>query len=292
MASKTLLFFTCSLLCLSTGYGADVIRISGSDLLGETFIESIERFDQQYAGTVEMEFAGSVPAMANLRRDHTDLAIIAIPDGQVKDEEQYTYVPFAFKVALVVVNRDNPLMEISLRQLAGVYGRSAESNITRWGELGLSGSWAVRSIQTYVLRTDANTHQSLFEYAVLRGASLRPTISYIGSLDRINVMLGNDSAAIALLPSLPKSGTLRTLALSGGSGDNAFAFSPSEENVYYGDYPLRLPFYLVFRNDKKAELREVLRYLLSQDVLEDLKDNAFMIAPENLRRRAILALDN
>lgn len=67
--------------------------------------------------------------------------------------------------AIIVVNRDNPLTRISLKQLDGVFGgartggyegsvwhteypysRGPEQNIRTWGQLGLTGEWADKPI--------------------------------------------------------------------------------------------------------------------------------------------------
>ena len=67
---------------------------------------------------------------------------------------------------VIVVNKDNPLLKISLQQLDGIFGsqraggwirtnwhpefaRGAEGDIRTWGKLGLSGVWEDRPINTY-----------------------------------------------------------------------------------------------------------------------------------------------
>ena len=67
---------------------------------------------------------------------------------------------------VVFVHKDNPLTQLTLKQLDGIFGsertggydgfvwksdaaRSARENIRTWGQLGLGGEWADRPIQTY-----------------------------------------------------------------------------------------------------------------------------------------------
>src|SRR5262249_48948630 len=67
---------------------------------------------------------------------------------------------------VVYVHQDNPIDRLTIRQLDGVFGaertgglsgfkwtlsagRGAERNIRTWGQLGLTGEWADKPIQTY-----------------------------------------------------------------------------------------------------------------------------------------------
>uniref|UniRef100_UPI0035C96157 PstS family phosphate ABC transporter substrate-binding protein n=1 Tax=uncultured Sphingomonas sp. TaxID=158754 RepID=UPI0035C96157 len=68
----------------------------------------------------------------------------------------------------VIVNKDNPLKQITMEQLDGIFGaersggwegtswrpgnaRGPESNIRTWGQLGLTGAWADKPITVYGL---------------------------------------------------------------------------------------------------------------------------------------------
>jgi phosphate transport system substrate-binding protein len=53
---------------------------------------------------------------------------------------------------VIVVNANNPIASISLSQLDAIYGsehRAAPANIRTWGELGLTGEWAVQPVHAY-----------------------------------------------------------------------------------------------------------------------------------------------
>ena len=67
---------------------------------------------------------------------------------------------------VIVVNKDNPISQISMEQLDGIFGsqrsggwvranwhtefaRWPEKNIRTWGQAGLGGEWAARQIDTY-----------------------------------------------------------------------------------------------------------------------------------------------
>lgn len=87
---------------------------------------------------------------------------------------------------LIFVNRDNPLAQLTLQQLDAIFGsertggyegfvwkpenaRGAQENIRTWGQLGLTGEWAGREIQTYGYAAGGMAH--FFEIEVLHGSN-------------------------------------------------------------------------------------------------------------------------
>ncbi len=108
-----------------------------------------------------------------------------IPD-QMPFYNTFRYVPTEISIATggydqrgtlfawaIIVNRDNPIAKLSMDQLdrifgsersggweiganadnnllfTGKYARGPEANIRKWGQLGLTGDWADKEIQTY-----------------------------------------------------------------------------------------------------------------------------------------------
>jgi len=89
---------------------------------------------------------------------------------------------------IILVNKDNPLNQISMKQLDGVFGtarqggydgsiwrndypfrRGPEENIRTWGQLGLGGEWADKPIMPCGQSPRANI-QVVFQNLVLRGS--------------------------------------------------------------------------------------------------------------------------
>ncbi len=87
---------------------------------------------------------------------------------------------------VIIVNEKNPLSQISLEELDGVFGaernggwegttwhpeyaRGPEKNIRTWGQLGLKGEWADKPINVYGFNLRYNTSQA-FSDRVLRGS--------------------------------------------------------------------------------------------------------------------------
>jgi hypothetical protein len=69
------------------------------------------------------------------------------------------------------------------------------------------------------------------------------------------------------------------------------AFGPSNDNVHFGDYPIRLAFYLVHKPRDAAKLEPIIRLLLENDVATELRENNLFALPETVRRKLLIDLD-
>ena len=75
----------------------------------------------------------------------------------------------------IFVEKDNPLTRITFAQLDAIFGaehlRGEKSNIRTWGQLGLTGSWANRTINVYMGELDA-APAFYFSQQVMHGSML------------------------------------------------------------------------------------------------------------------------
>ena len=159
------------------------IKCFGGELMGQ--MEIWERGFGRYQPDVSFanDFTpSSEGAIAGLYILRADLAP-AGDDAKISDllpfYQTYRYLPTEISVATggyekrgslwaiqIVVNKDNPLTKLTMDQLAGIFGaersggwegilytakyaRGAQENIRTWGQLGLTGKWADKPIQTY-----------------------------------------------------------------------------------------------------------------------------------------------
>ena len=139
-----------------------------SDLMADSIQSAIAEFAAQNAFEIDFSKEGSLPAMERMASDELDIALIAIPDGHIRpDKERYSIYPLAYDISVLVVNEDNPLGEISIPQLAGIYGKNETEDNKFWGELGLSG-WSGRGMRALAARKS--------QVFLLRYLNIPPTI--------------------------------------------------------------------------------------------------------------------
>lgn len=159
------------------------IRIYGSELKGQTeaWEKGFVRFhpDAKFANNFTSSSEGAIAGLYALGVDVAP----AGDDAKITDQMPFynikTYMPTELSVATggyekrgtlwaiqIVVNKDNPLTKLTMKQLDQIFGsertggwdgifytskyaRPASENIRTWGQLGLTGEWADKPIQTY-----------------------------------------------------------------------------------------------------------------------------------------------
>src|SRR2546430_6948521 len=228
---------------------------------------------------------------------------------------------------VVFVNAANPLTGLTMRQLDGVFGaertagmrgfkwtpsdgRGARGDIRTWGQLGLTGEWADKPIQTYGHAPSGTAR--FFQSAVLNnGDKWNPNFrefvesgsKMIADEDRAGQRLGlvhmlrdelaNDRYGIAwtVMPQAKGIAGTKAIALAPRQG-GAYVF-PSRETFQDRTYPLVRSIHIFLNRAPgrplEPRLREFLRFILSregQDIVD--RDGGYLpltaaVALEQLR---------
>ena len=204
---------------------------------------------------------------------------------------------------VIFVNENNPLAQLTLKQLDGIFGaersgglrgfqwtpedaRGPEQNIRTWGQLGLTGEWADKPIQTYGHAPSGASR--FFEYMVLKNSDkwnpnyrgyVETGSKMIADSDKATQRLGirhmltdelaHDRYGIAwtIMPQAKGIAGIKPLALAAADGGPFVA--PSRETFQARTYPLVRSIY-IYLNRKpgtpvEPKLREFLRFILSRE---------------------------
>jgi ABC-type phosphate transport system substrate-binding protein len=259
------------------------------DLLADYIKAPLKAYAAENDSTFVVDSIGSLPALDRLRSDEIDLAIIAVPDGDEVPRDEFSVYPFAYDVAVIVVNATNPIDEISVASLGGIFGSKEELNLNTWGELGLSGR-SSRNIKALAGTSDESIALELFKYNTLKDGVMKPSVSMVKDAE-VEDLLRSDAASIAILSRMPENKNIKVLMVSSDSDTYAPAFGPTDDNVHYGDYPIRLAFYIVYNLRDDAKLRPTIRELLNDEVATSLRSNDLIALPETVRRKFLIDLD-
>jgi phosphate transport system substrate-binding protein len=202
---------------------------------------------------------------------------------------------------VIFVHPDNPLTRLTMEQLDGIFGaerngglrgfkwtvndgRGADQNIRTWGQLGLTGEWADKPIQTYghapsgtsrffqlkVLRNSDKWNPNMREYVETDSKMISDEDK--AQLGGLQHMLGKELAAnkygIAwtIVPQANKVPGLKALALAPLNGGPYVV--PSKASFQDRSYPLVRSLY-IYLNRKpgtaiEPRFKEFLRYILSK----------------------------
>lgn len=278
-------------LLFSLAAQADEIRIAASDLLADYITEPLNAHAEEHDISFKIDKIGSLPALDRLRSDEIDLAIIAVPEGNEVPDQEFRVYPFAYDVAVVIVNESNPIDEVSLSQLGGVFGTNEELSFNTWGDMGLSG-WGGRNIKPLSGTGEDSIALELFKYSVFKGGSMKPGVAMVKDSEVVD-LVSDDAASIAILSQIPngEGQGVKVLMVSSNEDFNSTAFGPSDDNVHYGDYPIRLSFYIVYNQRDEEKLREVVRVLWDDEVAASLRENHLLSLPDTVRRKLLIDLD-
>jgi phosphate transport system substrate-binding protein len=223
----------------------ELVIVGSGNMVG--FLRAMGRgFARLHPGTrVKVEAKTSSSGPPALLRGRAALASMSRP---MNAEEQKAFrtvhdvEPTGISIALdaltIYVNRDNPLVQITLSQLDDVFSSTRACGggepITHWKQLGLEGDWAQRSIGLYGHVASAGTNAFFRDHA-LCGGRFREGIreqpgprSVILSITESRFGIGYGAVA-DLGPGV------KTLAV--GRTNEAFG-KPEASDVYSGVYPL------------------------------------------------------
>jgi phosphate transport system substrate-binding protein len=231
---------------------------------------------------------------------------------------------------VIYVHKDNPINRLTMKQLDGIFGaertggmrgfkwtltdgRGPEGNIRTWGQLGLSGEWADRPIQTYGHAPSGTSR--FFQLKVLgNGDKWNPNYreyvetgsKMIGDDDRVEQrgglkrMLANELAhdrygiAWTVIPQAQAVPGLKPLALAADEGGSYIA--PSKESFQDRTYPLARSIYIYFNRSPghalDPKLGEFLRYVLNQEGQEIVaKNGGYLPLPSTAVREQLRKLE-
>ena len=296
------------------------LRIVGSELKNavEQLALGFEKF-QPDAKVSTSNIPSSEGGIAGLYYHLSDVAPMG-DDAKITDmmpfHDSFGYMPTEISVATggyekrgslwafaVVVSKDNPLNEISVDELERIFGaersggwelvnndylftskyaRGPETNLRKWGQVGLKGPFAGREIETFgysapgfAIYFERNWfhwskkwNPNLREY--VEGKQVTPDAAGAAvTSDHALELLSKNKYAIGLaaLMNVKNYPDVKVLAVSRHKGEPAVALTP--ENVANRSYPLIRDAYFYLNKEPGRPLdpraREFMRFVLSRE---------------------------
>ena len=274
----------------------------GSDTLNNLMTFWSEAFKKHYPNVnVQIEGKGSSTAPPALIGGLSQLGPMsrAMKPSEIDDfEKEHGYKPTAIRVAVdalaVFVNKDNPIKGLSIPEVDAIFSKSRRqgfaTDITKWGEIGLTGDWAERPISLYGRNSASGTYGFFKEHTLKNGDFKNEVKEQPGSasvVQGITVdMYGIGYSGIGY--TTPGVRALPLASKTGGEFVEATA-----ENAYAGKYPLSRFLYIYINNPPGEDLdpltREFMKLVLSKEGQEvTVKDGYFplpaKVAEEDLKK--------
>ncbi len=233
----------------------------GSDTLANLMTLWAEEFGKLYPNVnIQIQAAGSSTAPPALTEGTSNLGPMSrkMKDNEIDDfESKYGYKPTAIPVAIdalaVFVNKDNPIKGLSIAQVDAIMSSTRicghATDITTWGEAGLTGGWASKPIQLYGRNSVSGTYGFFKDEALCKGDFKNNVNEQPGSASVVQAVTTSNNGIGYSGIGYSTSG-VRAVALA--AKDGAPYVEANAENAISGAYPLTR-FLYVYVNKKPNE---------------------------------------
>jgi phosphate transport system substrate-binding protein len=277
----------------ATGVSGNLNSI-GSDTLNNCMTFWAEAFQTKYPNVqIGIEGKGSATAPPALTQGTAQLGPMSreMKKEEIDDfEAKYHYKPTQIKVAIdalaVFVHKDNPLTGLTLTQVDSIFSSTFKrggTDITKWGDLGLTGDWSNKAISLYGRNSASGTYSFFKEHPLKKGdfkstVKEQPGSSAVvsGVADELGGIgysgIGYVTSSVKALPIGDKPETLA---------------EPTYENCLNGKYPMARFLYIYVNKQPGKPLDtltgEFINYVLSKEGQEDVvKDKFFPLTAKLL----------
>ena len=200
-------------------------------------------------------------------------------------EQRYGYKPTEIKTSYdalaVYVHKDNPVKELSLAQVEAIFGKSRKrgfkSNVTTWGQLGLTGEWADKPIGLYGRNSASGTY-GFFREIVLKNGDYKDTVKEQPGSASVVQGITEDRYAIGYSGAGYRTSGVRAVPLAELPAGPYF--SGTYEEVTGGKYPLSRFLYVYLNKAPGKALDplplEFVKLMLSKEGQEVVVKDGYM----------------
>jgi len=272
----------------------------GSDTLNNLMTLWAETYKRNYPNVnIQIQGAGSStapPALIEGAANFGPMSRMMNAKEIEAFEKKYGYkptpVPVAIDALAVYVNKDNPIKGLSIPQVDAIFSATRKcggaADITTWGQAGMTGEWASRTIALYGRNSVSGTYGYYKEKALCKGDFKRNVAEQPGSASVVQSVTGQINA-IGYSGIGYKTSGVRALPLSKKDGE-PFVEADAVHAID-GTYPLARVLYVYLNkrpNQPLAPLeREFVKLVLSKQGQEVVIKDGFVPMPAAMAAKAL-----
>lgn len=249
----------------------------GSDTLSNLMTFWAEEFAKMYPNVKpQIESKGSATAPPALTQG---TALLGPMSRKMKAEEEDAFEakrgfkPTRIDVALdclaVYVNKDNPVHGFTPAQLDCIFSKtrkSGYSNISKWGDVGLTDNWTDMPMSLYGRNSASGTYAYFKEHVLAKG-DYKDTVKEQPGSAAVVQGVAKDRAGIGYSGIGYKTSEVRAVPLA--KNGKSPLVEPTFENALKGTYPLGRTLYIYVAKKPGEPLppivKEFLTYVLSKE---------------------------
>ena len=191
-----------------------------------------------------------------------------------KDPKQHV---MGLDALAVYVHKDNPLEEITIEQLGGIYGE--EGTITKWSELGVKSSDGNDEIIRISRQSNSGTYVFFKEKVVGEDKEFKlGSRDLHGSKDVVE-LVGNTPSAIGYSGMGYATDHVKMLKVAVKKGEAPYA--PTLQNALDKKYPISRPLYMYTAGEPTGHIKNYIDWCLSDAGQKIVVDNGYIPASKN-----------
>ncbi len=276
----------------------------GSDTLANLMTLWAEEFKRVYPNVnIQIQAAGSSTAPPALTEGTANLGPMSrrMKGKEIEAfEKRHGYKPTPIRVAIdalaVYVNKDNPLDKLTIPQVDAIFSSTRKcgykEDITKWGQLGLTGSWTNRSIQLYGRNSVSGTYGYFKKKALCKGDFKNTVNEQPGSASVVQAVTASING-IGYSGIGYKTSGVKALALAKKEGKEYV--EATSENAVRGRYPLSRYLYIYVNKHPNKPLeplvKEFLKMVLSRVGQEVVVKDGYIPLPAKVAKKELAKLD-
>ncbi|PKO83668.1 MAG: phosphate-binding protein [Betaproteobacteria bacterium HGW-Betaproteobacteria-11] len=272
----------------------------GSDTLNNLMTFWAEEYKRAYPNVnIQIQGAGSSTAPPALTEGTSNFGPMSRPMNAKEIEafeKKHGYKPTAVPVAIdalaVYVNKDNPIKGLTMAQVDAIFSPTRKcghpSDITKWGEAGMSGEWASRPIALYGRNSVSGTYGYFKEHALCKGDFKKNVAEQPGSASVVQSVTGQLNA-IGYSGIGYKTSGVRAVPLARKEGSPFIEADPKD--ALNGTYPLARVLYVYVNKKPNQALppleREFFKMVLSRQGQTVVVKDGFVPMPAKMASDAL-----
>ncbi|MBJ6724128.1 substrate-binding domain-containing protein [Geomesophilobacter sediminis] len=253
MIHRFLLLVAAWLLTLPMIAAAEPVMVSGCSVSNLGYLNDLARFYEKKTGQkILVRGGGSIVGLSELGADRVDIA--ASCQRKIPPNKDFRVIPVAWDALVFIVNKRNPVNEITPQQVRDIY----DGRVTSWKQIGGDN---LRLISYVTTPEGLGGIGEALEKYLLNGK--RPQIVANSSLQASSVAVWEQ-----LVERHPEGFASTGYGSARKRNVKLLAFNgvaPTKATIISGKYPLKRYLYLVLPKDAKPEARRFVDWVLSKE---------------------------
>ncbi len=275
----------------------------GSDTLNNLMTLWAEEYKRAYPNVnIQIQGAGSSTAPPAITEGTSNFGPMSRPMNAKEIEafdKKHGYKPTAVPVAIdalaVYVNKDNSIKGLTMTQVDAIFSPTRKcggpADITKWGQVGMTGEWADRAIALYGRNSVSGTYGYFKEHTLCKGDFKKNVAEQPGSASVVQSVTGQINA-IGYSGIGYKTSGVRAVPLAKKEGSPYVEASPKD--AISGAYPLARVLYVYVNKKPNQPLppleREFFKMVLSKQGQTVVVKDGFVPLPAKMAVDALAEL--